>query len=366
MTHNPEVQQLVQNILQGTGTCEPSGMLAQTVAPNQADDPVNQQAHYLMIRGSEAVQITDALGHSTPPITETNATYVPGVTYHMLSEQSHAAILPTNQVYTVTFSVGENPLFLELATRTTALTTTQAIRYRDLSLPAGSTAMFKLTPLGMDLLRYDSDGDGTPDTPVEPTVALAGGQAQDMEAPEIQVNTSGQGASTMVSITARDMGVGVKAVLYSLDGTHYQPYNEPIQVDPVQTPILYVFADDQVANRSELITYPLGTVGVQGISINGARSANVDADTMFVAQVEPITATVPMSYTWEATDHTPQTHSGDLRDSIILNWDTVGTKTITVTATNAGATVSATSTVELFDRGAVQAQQQVYLPLIQR
>jgi hypothetical protein len=59
-----------------------------------------------------------------------------------------------------------------------------------------------------------------------------------------------------VTITATDAS-GVKQIFYSLDRTTFQPYTGPLVVDATQTQFIYTFADDQVANRSGLLTYPL-------------------------------------------------------------------------------------------------------------
>lgn len=64
-------------------------------------------------------------------------------------------------------------------------------------------------------------------------------------------------AARTVTITATDGGAGVKQLLYSLDGTTFQPYTAPFVVDATQTLVVYAFADDNVANRSSLVTWRL-------------------------------------------------------------------------------------------------------------
>ncbi|MDT7777604.1 MAG: hypothetical protein QOC99_116 [Acidobacteriota bacterium] len=59
----------------------------------------------------------------------------------------------------------------------------------------------------------------------------------------------------LVTINAADAVSGVKTAYYSLDGTNFQPYTAPFTVDPFKSPVVYAFADDNVANRSGLITY---------------------------------------------------------------------------------------------------------------
>ncbi len=62
---------------------------------------------------------------------------------------------------------------------------------------------------------------------------------------------------SVITIDAEDTGAGVRGIYYSLDGSHYQLYNKPLQVDAVNRSTLFVFADDKVANRTSLFTYEL-------------------------------------------------------------------------------------------------------------
>lgn len=78
----------------------------------------------------------------------------------------------------------------------------------------------------------------------------------------------------------------------------------------------------------------------------------------FSAQVEPITATLPIEYEWTITDYGGFTHTGLMTDTISVSWATNGIKTIEVTATNsAGAVTSETFEVEL--EGTI-----IYLPYL--
>jgi len=45
------------------------------------------------------------------------------------------------------------------------------------------------------------------------------------------------------------------ALRYSFDGSHFLAYTEPLLIDPAQTPSVFAFADDNVANRSAISTY---------------------------------------------------------------------------------------------------------------
>jgi hypothetical protein len=80
--------------------------------------------------------------------------------------------------------------------------------------------------------------------------------ADDIEAPTVTIDTAPTQDGKLVTITAEDDS-GVSAIRYSLDGRTFPFYTEPIEVDPSQTPVLYVFADDNLANRTGLLEYEL-------------------------------------------------------------------------------------------------------------
>jgi hypothetical protein len=102
-------------------------------------------------------------------------------------------------------------------------------------------------------LRYDSDGDGTFDTVVEPTARLTGSAAQDVDPPTVTIETTKQDGNHLITISAEDTGSGVKALYYSLDGTTFQPYVNSLTVTPNQASSVYAFADDNAGNRSSLV-----------------------------------------------------------------------------------------------------------------
>src|SRR5262249_37953540 len=166
---------------------------------------------------------------------------VPGVSTYSLGARIEQLIVPATGAYSITFRTADEPLALAV-TLGTNITTTRAVRYQDLSLPAGVTATLTLTPQGPSALRYDANGDGNFETTVSPTVSVSGPQANDVVPPEITVGTTNIHSPTLrVSLTAQDSGSGVQRLLYSLDGTHFQPYTGPFQANMVATPTLYAF-----------------------------------------------------------------------------------------------------------------------------
>ena len=95
-------------------------------------------------------------------------------------------------------------------------------------------------------------------------------------------------------------------------------------------------------------------------SIAGPNEGRPGSTYRFTATVNPITATLPVTYFWEATGQAPIAHlNGELSDTIVLSWTSgiVGPQWITVTAINAGGTALGTHllTIEPF---------KVYLPLV--
>jgi len=71
------------------------------------------------------------------------------------------------------------------------------------------------------------------------------------------------------------------------------------------------------------------------VAIAGPLTGTVGTAYTFLATVNP-TATLPLTYTWEATGQTPVVHSGSgLTDTVAFTWPVTGTQTITVTAQNA-------------------------------
>ncbi len=83
------------------------------------------------------------------------------------------------------------------------------------------------------------------------------------------------------------------------------------------------------------------------VEITGAEQANLGDSIPFTATVSPSDVTVPITYTWEATDSPPVVQVGDIDDSVEFTWDEIGTKSITVTASNAGGMVVDTHLIDI-------------------
>ncbi len=98
-------------------------------------------------------------------------------------------------------------------------------------------------------------------------------------------------------------------------------------------------------------------VSLTDVTIDGPTSGVARSDLAFTGAVNPITATQPITYFWEASGQAAVTHTGGgLTDSVTFNWTDSGSHLITVTASNQ---VGAVTSSHQFDIPFL-----VYLPLI--
>jgi len=94
------------------------------------------------------------------------------------------------------------------------------------------------------------------------------------------------------------------------------------------------------------------------VAIAGPIAGGVQVEHTFTATVSPMTATLPITYVWQATEQVPVTHAGNVSDTVSFTWNMTGTQVITVTAANAGGGVANTHVV------IINAIQQIYLPVV--
>jgi hypothetical protein len=101
--------------------------------------------------------------------------------------------------------------------------------------------------------------------------------------------------------------------------------------------------------------------GLTDVTISGPTRGVTNTAYTFTATVSPPTATLPTSYTWQATGQPLTTHVVTNRptDTIAYSWTPAGAKIITVTAVNCGGSVVDTHTIRI-------NQWDIYLPLVMR
>jgi hypothetical protein len=239
--------------------------------PAQATQIVDEPVYILKISGSQSILISDSFGNTTDPLSTSHDEGVASISTTVTGNDYLSAVFPSEQNYRIVIRTSLTPISITL-TKNTGETTNQAIRYIDLLLPPNVLALLELTPQGVTILKYDSNGDGTFDTQVNPTINVTGTQAQDIEPPQIVVNETVQNGSSRIVLEATDTGTGVQRIMYSLNGTTFQQYSNPLTLNPQQTPRIYAFADDNVANRSGLVTHNLLTSNA-GFSVSGPSVA---------------------------------------------------------------------------------------------
>ncbi|GFJ87371.1 hypothetical protein Prum_010130 [Phytohabitans rumicis] len=229
----------------------PQPARARAASDGEVAEPAPGTAlRYVSVLGATDLTVTDSRG-TTDPLGGT-AGYVNGVTV-LPSPRPDAAMatipVSSTENYRIRFTGTGAPLRLTLL-EGMQQRPSQATRWLDMPLAAGTVAELTTAADGVDVLRVDTDGEGTPDEAVPPTARLAGTDAADVTAPEPTVTALRQGGTTRYVVSATDTGTGVARILWSTDGTQFQPYQGELELDPAMTPNLTVFAEDRAGNRS--------------------------------------------------------------------------------------------------------------------
>ena len=108
-----------------------------------------------------------------------------------------------------------------------------------------------------------------------------------------------------------------------------------------------VTAENEAGSVSDTFTIVIDVpvTAPADVEISGPQTGFTGIAYDFTAGVTPPTTTLPVTYTWTATGQSPVVHSGALSDGVSFTWNTVGTKTIMVTAENDAGSVSASTTI---------------------
>lgn len=107
------------------------------------------------------------------------------------------------------------------------------------------------------------------------------------------------------------------------------------------TKLMTVTADNGFGLATTLHTITLD-VGPTAVVITGPTAGDADVSYMFTATLRPMTVKQPVTYSWQATDHSPTTQvsTNSLTTLAAFTWQTEGTKLITVTADNGFSTAT--------------------------
>lgn len=103
--------------------------------------------------------------------------------------------------------------------------------------------------------------------------------------------------------------------------------------------------DENGATRDSYTFTKISDVNIDGLEIDGPITGLTGESYTFAATASPITVTLPITYAWQATDQPPVVKIGGLVSTSPFTWTTIGTQTITVTATNLHTTTSQTHTI---------------------
>jgi pimeloyl-ACP methyl ester carboxylesterase len=290
-------------------------------------EPPPEPSYYLLIDGVAPVIVTDSNGNNNAPIQGTPFGHnLPEVTFDVIGSKAYSIAMPTDETFTITFRTENESMFIEIIKGVGTEQPMQAIRYRDLNLPAGVNVLLRLTANGVENLRYDADGDGTYETVVQPTASATGALALDVDPPTVSISGTYQQNTALVTLTAQDNISGVKNMRYSFDGSHYQFYSSPFTVNLAQAHTLYVFADDNMANRSVEDTFelkPVLTPASQDFAYQGG-TGNLD-----VAVPGSFNWTATSSATWITLNSSGGTGNGTLSYTSAAN-DSVNSRTGTI------------------------------------
>ena len=154
-----------------------------------------------------------------------------------------------------------------------------------------------------------------------------------------------QAEGTTVTVAMRPSSPGPVATVFHIRGTEHDP-------DPF---------DNQITRH----TVVAGRVPVEAVRLDLPPEALTDRSVTLRATLDPVNATLPVTYTWRATE---QWWPGRVRrryalsDTLKAIWHAPGEQTVTVTAHNAhGPIVSQTHTITIDT-----LEPSIYLPLVVR
>ncbi len=184
---------------------------------------------------------------------------------------------------------------------------------------------------------------------------------------EVGVGVRSSLAPQTVLVTSSDDNSGVQEIYLS----HTPTFTEPTALATghttavpwlLQDGLVYVMVKDRAGNSSapaQLQLYPPLTLTLTTKAIT--TTIKPDQAITLTATVSPSNTTLPLTYTWEATDLPLRVQAGNfLTNTLTLTWSgkiTLGKKIITVSATNVAGAVSSTFEIDLKSGG-------YYLPLI--
>ena len=111
-----------------------------------------------------------------------------------------------------------------------------------------------------------------------------------------------------------------------------------------------LWQEGSIADRDVYFTrqFTPGTcVGLSGVTIEGPTTGFAGKPQTLAASSGPLTATWPVTYTWQAGEQATVVHTGGFLDQVDFTWMVTGPKSITVTAENCGEIVTAQHSIAI-------------------
>ncbi len=107
---------------------------------------------------------------------------------------------------------------------------------------------------------------------------------------------------------------------------------------------------------------------LSGVQIVGPETGRTGQEYSFNARISPLTARLPVTYTWQATGQAPVTHPERHSSSDVVHytWATTGEKIITVTATNLDGTAWQNSVIRIGLTPTDAPKMLLFMPLVVR
>lgn len=264
MTKNPQVQSQIRQILSFTDGLRPDNPSFETedcVTGASLTSFESSESHYLTLTGIKDVAITDGQGNTNQAISTAYRLNVPGVSENVIGTNSEQIITPINNTYIIRFTgSGQGAKIENIRGVTNRLTdASYMVRYDDLVIPNGAVTELKIINNQVDSLKYDSNGDGTPDTVIPPSRVITDPQNTDLQPPQISVSWRG----TRATVNLTDQGSGVRRMFVRLciSGDCSGTFSEIAQstysvVGTSFTSGIEVVSEDNAGNRSNVILYP--------------------------------------------------------------------------------------------------------------
>jgi len=144
--------------------------------------------------------------------------------------------------------------------------------------------------------------------------------------------------------------------------THTNGISDPLALlwtEPGIRPIT-VTASNAVSTVTATHQISIALVAPVSVSITGPLTDATNLPVSFLANVQPISVSLPITYVWQATAQATVTHTHASTDRVQFTWPAAGPVTLTLTATNRAGVVTDSHLVALVE------EQRIYLPLIQR